>query len=138
MFRSELTSSQYWSIWTWLSYLQKGGRPKKRFQCCVDPFAADTILYLRAVQGHSGGEHINPTLIARQRVTTGRLRRAHLPRWKLPRYALDHPIWIDSGCQRLQERETCGVLCGRESNVRRSLSRKGLRRDTAQNCSVQK
>ena len=76
--------------------------------------------------------------IARQRVTTGRLRRAHLPRWKLQRYALDHLIWIDSGWQTRQDLETCGVLYGRESNVHRSLSRKGLRRDTAQNCSVQK
>ena len=29
---------------------------------CVDPFSVDTILYLRAIQGHSGGTHINPTL----------------------------------------------------------------------------
>ena len=29
--------------------------------------------------------------IARQRVVTERLRRAHLPRWKLPRYVLVHP-----------------------------------------------
>ena len=28
----------------------------------MDPFHADTILYLRAIQGHSGGKHINPTL----------------------------------------------------------------------------
>ena len=62
MFRSEFTSSQHWSIRTWLNYLQKGGGPKKRFQCCVDPLFADTILYLRAIQGHSGGTHINPTL----------------------------------------------------------------------------
>ena len=75
--------------------------------------------------------------IATQRVVTGRLRRAHQPRWKLPRYALDHSIGIDSGWQRRQEREMCGVLCGREPNVHRSLTRKGLRRDEAQDCSVQ-
>ena len=54
MFRSEFTSSQCWSLRTWLNCLQKGGGPKKRFQYCVDP-------YLRAMQGHSGGKHINPT-----------------------------------------------------------------------------
>ena len=27
----------------------------------MDTFLADTILYLRAIQGHSGGKHINPT-----------------------------------------------------------------------------
>ena len=62
MFRSEISSSQYWSIGTWLKNLQKGGGPKKRFQCCVDPYSADTNLYFRAIQGHSGGKHINPTL----------------------------------------------------------------------------
>ena len=62
MFHSEFTSSQHWSIRAWLNYLQKGGGPKKRFQYCVDPFHADTILHLRAIQGHSGGKHINPTL----------------------------------------------------------------------------
>ena len=67
--------------------------------------------------------------IARQRVVAERLRQAHLPRWKLPRYALDHSIWIDSGWQRRQEREKGGVLDGRESNVHRSLSREGLRRE---------
>ena len=62
MSRSEFTSSQRWSIRTWLNYLQKGGGSKKRFQCCVDPHAADTILYLRAIRGHIAVKHINPTL----------------------------------------------------------------------------
>ena len=29
---------------------------------CWDSFHADTVLYLQAIQGHSGGKHINPTL----------------------------------------------------------------------------
>ena len=62
MFRSEFTSSQHWSIRTWLNYLQKREGPKNRFQYCVDPYSADTILYIRAIQGHSGGKHINLTL----------------------------------------------------------------------------
>ena len=75
--------------------------------------------------------------IVRQRVVTERVHRAHPPRWKLPRYALDHSIRIDSGWQRRQERETCGVLHGREPNVHWSLQRKEVGRDEAQNCSVQ-
>ena len=62
MFHSESTSSQDWSVRAWLTYVQKGGGIKKRFQYCVDPYSADTILYFRAIQGHSGGKHINPTL----------------------------------------------------------------------------
>ena len=130
MFRSESTCSPHW-IRAWPNYLQKGGGLKKRFLYCVDPFHADIILYLRATQGHSGQSYI-----ARQCVT-GRLRRAHLSRWKLPWLALNHPIWVDSRWQRRQERETRGALYDRESNVHRPLSRKGLRRDTAQKCSVQ-
>ena len=37
-----------------------GGRGKKRFQCCSD--SSGTILYLRALQGHSGRNLIDPTL----------------------------------------------------------------------------
>ena len=41
MFHSKFTSSLYWSIRTWLNFLQRGGGPKKRFQFCVDPHAAE-------------------------------------------------------------------------------------------------
>ena len=102
----------------------------------MDPFSADTILYLRAIQGHSGGKHVNPTL--QDNVL-------------LPSDFAEHIYHVGSshdthsiiqsglipGWQRRQERETCGVLYGRESNVHRSLSREGLRRDEAQDCSVQ-
>ena len=37
-----------------------GGGNKKRFQYCTDPSGA--ILYLRALQGHSGSNLIDPTL----------------------------------------------------------------------------
>ena len=43
-------------------FLAKKGGAKKRYQYCVDPHSADTILYLRAIRGHSGGNHIDPTL----------------------------------------------------------------------------
>ena len=42
--------------------MQRGGGPKKRFQYCVDPISPDTPLYLRAIQGHSGGSQIDPAL----------------------------------------------------------------------------
>ena len=37
-----------------------GGRNKKRYQWCTDSLGA--ILYLRALQGHSGRNLIDPTL----------------------------------------------------------------------------
>ena len=61
MFASTFASSPHWSIRTWLRYLQRGG-PKTRFQYCLDSYSAETIYYFRAIQGHSGGEQINPAL----------------------------------------------------------------------------
>ena len=37
-------------------------RVKKRFQYCVNPNSPEHFLYLRAIQGHSGGLHVDPTL----------------------------------------------------------------------------
>ena len=38
-----------------------GGGHKKRFQYCTDP-SGQEMLYLRALQGHSGRNPIDPTL----------------------------------------------------------------------------
>ena len=62
IFCSEFTSSSHRSIRTWLSLLQRGGGIKKRFQYCVDPSSPETLLYLRTIQGHSGGKHLDPRL----------------------------------------------------------------------------
>ena len=35
---------------------------KKRFPYCIDPYSVDTILYFRAIQGHSGGNPLDPSL----------------------------------------------------------------------------
>ena len=53
MSASQSESSPHWSIRTWLRYLQRGGGPKKRFQYCLDPHFAETILYLRAMQDNA-------------------------------------------------------------------------------------
>ena len=41
--------------------MAKGGENKKRFQNCIDP-SGQAILYLRALQGHSGRNLIDPSL----------------------------------------------------------------------------
>ena len=132
MFHSKYASSPCWSLRTWLNKLQKGG-PEKRFQYYLEPHSADIILYLRAIQGHSGGKHIDPTL--QDNVLLPSDFAEHICHVGSSR---DLRSIIQSGLQGRQERETCGVLHGREPNVQRSLQRKGLRRDEAQNCSVQK
>ena len=50
----------HWSDEKWKSSMAGGGGHKKRFQYCVDSSGA--ILYLRALQGHSGRSLIDPTL----------------------------------------------------------------------------
>ena len=61
MYASKFASSPHWSIRTWLSYLPRRGGPKQRLLYCLDP-CSDTILCHRAIQGHSGGTQIDPTL----------------------------------------------------------------------------
>ena len=83
MFRSEFTSSPCWSIRTWLNYLQKGGSSKEEISvlcgsklCWYHPIPSSNSrpLWRKTHQSH----------IAKTTFFTERLRRAHLPRWKLP------------------------------------------------------
>ena len=59
--RNEFEHSQYWSDDVWKSRMAEGGGNKKRFQYCTDP-SGHEILYLRALQGHSGRNPIDPSL----------------------------------------------------------------------------
>ena len=45
----------------WKSRMAGGGGNKKKFQYCTDP-SGHEILYLRALQGHSGRSLIDPSL----------------------------------------------------------------------------
>ena len=49
-----------WSDDKWKKTLARGGGNKKRYQCCTDTSGA--ILYLRALQGHSGRNLIDPSV----------------------------------------------------------------------------
>ena len=50
----------HWSDEKWKKSMARGGGNKKRYQYCTDSLG--TILYLRALQGHSGRSLIDPTL----------------------------------------------------------------------------
>ena len=45
-----------------MTCLAKGGGPKKRFQYCLNPNFSKHFLYFRAIQGHSGGNLVDPAL----------------------------------------------------------------------------
>ena len=59
--RNKFEYSQYWSDDVWKSKMAGGGGNKKTFQYCTDP-SGQEILYLRALQGHSGRNPIDPTM----------------------------------------------------------------------------
>ena len=50
----------HWSDEKWKSSIARGGGNKKRFQYCTD--SSGRILYLRALQGHSGRNLVDPSL----------------------------------------------------------------------------
>ena len=59
--RNEFEHSQYWFDDMWKSKMAGGGGNKKRIRYCTDP-SGQEILYLRALQGHSGRNPIDPSL----------------------------------------------------------------------------
>ena len=58
--RHQFSQIQHWSDKRWEACLPAGGGSKRRYQCCSDNLG--TILYLRALQGHSGSNLIDPLL----------------------------------------------------------------------------
>ena len=62
LFKSRFAGTAHWSIEAWISFLAKGGGPKKWFQCCLNSSSSKHVLYFRAIQRHSGGTLVDPTL----------------------------------------------------------------------------
>ena len=58
--RNQFLQIIYWSDDRWKACLAAGGGSKRRYQYCSD--MSGTILYLRALQGHSGNNLIDPAL----------------------------------------------------------------------------
>ena len=58
--RNHHSQIQNWSDYRWKACLASGGRSKRRYQYCSRN--SGTILYFRALQGHSGNNLIDPTL----------------------------------------------------------------------------
>ena len=60
-FVSRFPNSAIWPIRSSINHLERGGGHKKRFQYCTDSTGAE-ILYLRAIQGHSRENPVDPSL----------------------------------------------------------------------------
>ena len=61
-FEAKFDGASQWSINDWMSYLAKGGGPKKRFQYCSNPHSSKHLLYFKAIHRHSGGNLVDPAL----------------------------------------------------------------------------
>ena len=69
--RNHHSQIQNWSDDRWEACLAAGGGSKRRYQYCSDNLG--TILYLRALQGHSGSNLMDPTLQDNVLIGTGML-----------------------------------------------------------------
>ena len=58
--RNHSSQVQHWSDDRWKACLAAGGGSKRRYQYCAND--SGRVLYLRALQGHSGRNFIDPTL----------------------------------------------------------------------------
>ena len=67
--RNHHSQIQNWSEHRWKACLAAGGGSKRRYQYCSGNFG--TIVYLRALQGHSGSSLIDPTLQDNVLIGTG-------------------------------------------------------------------
>ena len=67
--RNHHSPIQNWSGDRWKACLAAGGRSKRRYQGCSDN--SGSILYLHALQGHSGHNLIDPTLQENVMIETG-------------------------------------------------------------------
>ena len=60
--KQDLKMAPRWSAQMWIDVLAKGGGQKKRFQCCLKPDEPERLLYLWAIEGHSGRNLNDPSL----------------------------------------------------------------------------
>ena len=120
-------SSPCRSIRLWLSYFQKGGGLKKRFQYCLDPCSADMATL----------EESSRSNLAGQCDVTKNFRRVHLSRWKFSSPAFHHQVRFHSGWNRCQKGKAYGILHGRGSHVRASSPAARVQFKKAQNCDLQ-
>ena len=68
--RNQFSEIQVWSDDRWKACLAAGGGSKRRYQYCSDN--SERILYLQALQGHSGNNLIDPMLQDNVVIGTGR------------------------------------------------------------------
>ena len=98
---------QNWSDNRWLACLAAGGGPKRRYQYCSDYLGS--IIYLRALQGHSGDSIIDPYTTG-QRVDWTWNIPLHLPRGKQFQSSFNYQQWTDTWRSEFEQKTNCVLL----------------------------
>ena len=98
---------QNWSDDRWIACLAAGGGSKRRYQYCSDYLGS--IIYLRALQGHSGG-HLIGSYITRQRVNWTWNLSLHLPCGKQFQSLFNYQQWIDTWRSEFEQNSSCLLI----------------------------
>ena len=100
----------HWSDDKWKKSMAGGGGSKKRYQYCTD--SSGTFLYLRALQGHSGRNLIDPTLQDNV-IIQSKLLPVHLSCRMCNQFTFHHQFGIDTWSSKI-EQQTDSILsaCG--------------------------
>ena len=96
----------HWSDEKWKSKMAGGGGNKKRFHYCPD--SSGTILYLEALQGHSGRSLVDPSLQDKYHYS-GRFLQVHLSHRMCNQFTFHHQLRIDTGRTKF-EQQTDSIL----------------------------
>ena len=111
--RNDFENSQRWSDEMWKSKMQGGGGNKKRFQYCTDS-SGQEILYLRALQGHSERNPIDPSLQDKVLIPDNFFEYIYHIGCAIS-FAPHHKPRIDTGRTKFKQGKTDSILYGCES-----------------------
>ena len=104
--RDHHSQIQNWSDDRWKACLAAGGGSKRRYQYCSDNLGS--IIYLRALQGHSGSNLIDPTL--QDNVLIGPGIPLHLPCGKHIQSSFNCQQWTGTWRSEFEQKTNCVLL----------------------------
>ena len=110
--QNHFVHSRHWSDEKWKNSMAGGGGQKKRFQYCAD--SSGTILYLRALQGHSGRNLIDPSSQDNVVIPDGFFQ-VRLSCRMCNQFTFHHQFRIDTGRTNFDQRKKDSILYGCES-----------------------
>ena len=131
--RNDFVQSQHWSDEKWKSTMAKSGGNGERFQYCTD-LSGQEILYLQALQGHSGRNLIDPSLQDNVSIPNDFFEYIHHIGCAVSVHSITNSRLIAGGQNPSKERQTVFFICGSyEQRTQRSW---GDRLECTASCTV--